>query len=84
MQQQNNSTVLSGKIKKRSKNSIIEQGHIKYYIYSENGQVIEHGQVGYSSGISLRTWKHGSNFSFILPNNMPNGANISLAWQANK
>ncbi|MFK5986023.1 MAG: hypothetical protein QM479_11445 [Pseudomonadota bacterium] len=75
--------ILSGFIKRRSYNSRVLTGHIYYSIMDNKGQLIKKGRTNYSSGLSLKRWEHGSHFSFVLPENMPEESSIKLGWQRN-
>ena len=80
IQKQNDNWVLSGKVKRRSYNSHVSPGHIKYSILSDKGQVIKQGATNYSPSLSSRRWKYGSRFSFVVPGNLPEGTSIRLGW----
>ncbi|MFK5894978.1 MAG: hypothetical protein QM504_17305 [Pseudomonadota bacterium] len=76
--------LLSGIVKKRSYNSHVAPGHIKYFIVSDKEQILKQGVVEYSPTLSLRSWRYGSRFSFVIPENLPAGAHIRLGWHHNQ
>ena len=83
IQYENEQLILSGLIKRRSYNSRVSPGHINYSIVDGQGQFIKEGVVNYPMNISSRHSKYGSHFSFVLPDDLPEGSRIKLGWQKN-
>jgi|GEM_PF-1721254 len=84
IQHENDQHVLRGKVKRSFFNSLVLPGHIDYSIINTNDQVIEKGIIKYGPSLSLRRWKHGSRFEFILPKNLPETVRIKLDWHKNQ
>ena len=76
--------VLKGLIKRRAYNSHVTPGHIAYSIFDGEGKLIKEGVAQYSNSLSSRRWKYGSHFSFVLPNDLPEGSRIKLGWSKNQ
>jgi len=75
--------VLTGRVKRRIYNSRVLPGHIDYLVVNTAGETLGQGAVQYSSSLGLRRWKHGSSFSFQLPEDTPNDAVIKLTFHRN-
>lgn len=80
---ENEQLVLKGLIKRRAYNSHVLPGHIAYSIVDGEGKMIKEGVVRYSNSLSSRRWKYGSHFSFVLPDDLPEGSRIKLGWYKN-
>ncbi len=75
----NDNSVLSGRIKRRSYNSHVLPGHIDYVIIDRNDEVIHEGAIQVS-GLNLRKNRYGRQFNILLPKNMPEGSHIKIGW----
>ncbi len=75
----NEDSVLSGRIKRRSYNSHVLPGHIDYVIIDRNDEVIHEGAIQVS-GLNLRKNRYGRQFNILLPKNMPEGSHIKVGW----
>ena len=80
----NNQLEVTGKVKKVRHNAHILPGHVDYVVLDENQKIIQTGKVKYKPGLFLRSPKHGSEFSIILANNIPENAILKLAWHHNR
>lgn len=84
VQTQDNQLVLTGKVKRRSRNTITLPGHIDVVVTDSNGQILLEKKVKYVPAILSRRSRFGSSFKMALPNNIPEGSSIKVQWHKNQ
>mgnify|MGYP006995713064 CR=1 FL=1 len=82
--QQNQQLILTGKIKRMSRNVHIAPGHLEVVIYNLNNQPIVKKSVNYSPAILSKHSKFGSQFEMVLPDDLPKGSSIKIKWHSNQ
>ena len=79
-EQHKGNTRVSGKLTRTRYNSSVAPGHIDYQLVNAQGKILTQGIADYTPALSLRHWKHGSDFEFTLPGQLPAQSVIKLAY----
>jgi hypothetical protein len=82
--QQNQQLILTGKIKRISKNVHIAPGHLEVIVFNLNNQAIIKKSVNYSPALLSKHNKFGSQFEMVLPDDLPKGSSIKIKWHSNQ
>ncbi len=84
IQSENNQFILSGRVKRRSPNTLVFPGHIDVVVKSDSSQIIFHKVIRYSPSTLHKRSHFGSQFNFLLPENLPTGSTIKIKWHSNQ
>jgi len=80
----NGKMILNGLVKRRSYNSSVVPGHIDITIKDSQNRIITNNTLNYTPSLSLRRWKFGSRFNFVLPADLPADSSVQIGWHPNR
>jgi hypothetical protein len=78
-----NQMIFSARIKTRSPNVRVRQGHIDYLILSPKGKKIASNTINYAPRLIPKGSKFGRAYNYVLPDNLPMGGIIKIGWHQN-